>query len=314
MACAMRGGPRVEVRLEHGDQPPAREAPGAPPRAWPRAPRGGARSRRPPRPRRARPAARIAGPHPRNSPSASAAALEVAADRLDRGERRHRVAEIVDARDPEPTVTSERPSRQRTVASVRSRRAARRPNSRRRASAAKPNRRTPRPSRPAMRRAPGSSALTTAVSRPPGELDEGVLERGHRAVALEVVRLDVVHDRDRRVQRQERLVVLVGLDDEQRRRRPAWRCRPRHSPGHPRCRSAPAPPPSAPRWSSPSWSSCRAYPTPPPSRAARSEPRALPCVAPPAGPAPAPVRARDDWPGSRRVTTTARAPSRCEGS
>jgi hypothetical protein len=51
--------------------------------------------------------------------------------------------------------------------------------------------------------------------RPPGELDERVLQRRHGAVALQVVGLDVVHDRDSRMQREKGLVVLVGLDDEE---------------------------------------------------------------------------------------------------
>jgi hypothetical protein len=48
-----------------------------------------------------------------------------------------------------------------------------------------------------------------------GELHERVLERRYRAVALQVVGLDVVHDRHGRMQCEEGLVVLVGLDHEQ---------------------------------------------------------------------------------------------------
>jgi len=47
------------------------------------------------------------------------------------------------------------------------------------------------------------------------ELHERVLECLHGAVALEVVGLDVVHDRHRRRERQERAVELVRLDHEQ---------------------------------------------------------------------------------------------------
>ena len=48
-----------------------------------------------------------------------------------------------------------------------------------------------------------------------GELHERVLERLHRAVALEMIGLDVIHDRDRRIQGEEGLVIFVGLHHEQ---------------------------------------------------------------------------------------------------
>ena len=67
----------------------------------------------------------------------------------------------------------------------------------------------------AIRRAPGIVGAHDGGLGPAGELDERVLERRHRAVALEVVGLDVVHDRDGRMQREKRLVVLVGLDHEE---------------------------------------------------------------------------------------------------
>jgi len=53
-------------------------------------------------------------------------------------------------------------------------------------------------------------------ARPPRELCERLLERRQAAaVTLEVVRLDVVHHRDRRREREERTIVLVRLDDVQ---------------------------------------------------------------------------------------------------
>ena len=80
-----------------------------------------------------------------------------------------------------------------------------------------------------------------AIARPAGELDERVLQRRHRAVALEVIRLDVVDDRHGRMEREERLVVLVGFDHEQIvARRPA-RCHPRCSPARRRSRSGSSP-------------------------------------------------------------------------
>ena len=56
-----------------------------------------------------------------------------------------------------------------------------------------------------------------------------------------MIGLDVVHDRDGGVQREEGLVVLVGLDHEERRRRRAARCRPSCRPGRPRARSDASP-------------------------------------------------------------------------
>ena len=47
------------------------------------------------------------------------------------------------------------------------------------------------------------------------EIGERCLEGFHAAVALEMIRFHVVHNRDRRQQRQKSLVVFVGLDDEQ---------------------------------------------------------------------------------------------------
>ena len=79
----VRRGAGVQVRLEHRHQPPARERPAGPRRAWPRARTDGGRSR-PPRPRRRTlPAARTGGPRPRTRPSA-------AAPRLERRHRAHR--------------------------------------------------------------------------------------------------------------------------------------------------------------------------------------------------------------------------------
>ena len=69
-----------------------------------------------------------------------------------------------------------------------------------------------------------------------GKLDEGIFQRGYRAVALQVVGFDVVDDRDGRVERQERLVVFIGLDHVQRVARQAGHCRPSRSPGRPRAR------------------------------------------------------------------------------
>src|SRR5207302_10866989 len=53
-------------------------------------------------------------------------------------------------------------------------------------------------------------------ARPSSDLHERLLERREAAaVTLEVVRLDVVHHRDRRREREEGTIVLVRLDDVQ---------------------------------------------------------------------------------------------------
>ena len=208
---AMGDRARVEVRLEDGDEPSPRK----------RLPRGRQRGRE------LRRMVSVVVHHRDTTvlaeplePAAHAGecgqgldgGLQGATQRIDRGQSAHGISQIVDSgnREPQPSFAASAPrNRGLRAASALLHLAD--------SNVGIGGEAEPHGTGHVRGHALGARIVCTHERDPSAsrEFDEGILERLHRAIALQMVGLDVVDDRHRGVEREERLVVLVGLDHEE---------------------------------------------------------------------------------------------------